>query len=105
MNILELAFSPAWGGLEMLVGEFSKSFRNRGHNVIGAIASNPRLENILRKNEIEHLVLKPGLKYFDLFSAWKIKKYINNHKIDIIHTYLSKDLSTAILLKKLYEQK
>ena len=29
----------------------------------------------------------------------------SNKQIDIIHTYLSKDLSTAILLKKLYEQK
>lgn len=101
MNILELAFSPSWGGLEMLVGEFSKRFQKRGHNVIGVIEPNPRLENILRKNEIEYLVLKPCLKYVDLFSAWKIKKYIKDRKIDIIHTYLSKDLSTAILLKKL----
>src|SRR3990172_9626059 len=101
MNILELAFSPAWGGLEMLVCEFSKRFRKRGHNVIGVIEPNPRLENILRTNQIEYLVLKPGLKYFDLSSAWKIKRYMKDRKIDIIQTYLSKDLITAILLKKL----
>jgi len=101
MNILELAFSPSWGGLEMLVGEFSKRFRDRGHNVIAVIEPNPRLENILRKNEIEYLVLKPSFKYLDFYSTWKIKKFIKNRKVDIIHTYLSKDLSTAILLKKL----
>jgi len=101
MNILELAFSPAWGGLEMLVGEFSKQFQQRGHNVLGVIEHNSRLENILRKNEIEYLVLKPCLKYLDFYSVWKIKKFIKDRKIDIIHTYLSKDLSTAILLKKL----
>ena len=105
MNILELAFSSAGGGLEMLVGEFSKRFQSSDHNVIGVIAPNPRLENILRRNQIEYLVLKSSLKYFDLFSAWKIKQYIKDLKIDIIQTYLSKDLNTAILLKKLYEQK
>jgi len=101
MNILELAFSPSWGGLEILVGEFSKRFRNKGHNVIAVIESNPRLEKSLIKNDIEYLVLKPCSKYLDFYSAWKIKLFIKDRKIDIIHTYLSKDLSTAILLKKL----
>jgi len=101
MNILELAFSPSWGGLEILVGEFSKRFQQQGHNVIAVIEPNPRLENVLKINGIKYLVLKPFFKYVDFFSAWKIKKYIKDLKIDIIHTYLSKDLSTAILLKKL----
>jgi len=101
MNILELAFSTSWGGLEILVSEFSKRFHQQGHNIIAVIEPNPRLENVLRNNEIEYLVLRPHFKYADLLTAWKIKKYIKDLKIDIIHTYLSKDLSTAILLKKL----
>ena len=71
MNVLELAFSSSWIGLEILVGEFSNRFPNKGHNVIAVIEYNPRFEKILIENDFEYLVLKPCLKYLDFYSDGK----------------------------------
>ena len=101
MNILEIAFSDAWGGLEMLVGTFANRFKQKGHNVIAVIEPNQRLEDVLRKGDIEYFKIKPYLKYLDFFTADKIRKYLSGMEIDIIHAHISKDLSTIVILKKL----
>lgn len=101
MNILELIFSPAWGGLEILVGVFAKKYRERGHNVIGAFSPNPNLEEVFRSNNIHYKIIKPVSRYADILTAIKIKNYLADRKIDIIHVHKSQDISTAILLKKI----
>lgn len=101
MNILEIAFSDSWGGLEMLAGTFAERFKQKGHNVISVIEPNKRLEGIFRKSDIEYFKIKPYFKYIDFFTADKIRKYLAGTKIDIIHAHISKDLSTIVILKKL----
>jgi glycosyltransferase involved in cell wall biosynthesis len=101
MNIIELSFSKAWGGLEIYIGVFAKEFIKRGHNVIGIVNSNSKLESEFRNNSIEYFALEPNLKYLDFVTAKKIKSSIGERKIDILHTHESKVLSTSILLKKL----
>ncbi len=101
MNILEFCFSNAWGGLEIYVGTFAKQFKKRGHNVVGIVNSDSRLEAEFRNNSIECFAIKQNSKYLDFITAKKIKFYIAEKKIDIIHVHQSKDLSTAILIKKI----
>ncbi|MCJ7552751.1 MAG: glycosyltransferase family 4 protein [Ignavibacteriaceae bacterium] len=101
MNILEFCFSNAWGGLEIYVGTFAKQFKKRGHNVVGIVHSDSRLEAEFRNNSIECSSIKQNSKYLDFITAKKIKSYIAERKIDIIHVHQSKDLSTAILIKKI----
>ena len=55
----------------------------------------------LNKDDVKFDIIKPFLKYADLITAWKIKRILHGTNIDIIHVYQSKDLSTAIILKKL----
>ena len=101
MNILEFCFSNAWGGLEIYVTTFANEFKNRGNNIFGVVNSNSRLEAEFRNNSIEQLAVDKKIKYLDLGTAIKIKSFLNKKKIDVIHIHQSKDLSTAILLKKL----
>ncbi len=101
MNILELIFSPAWGGLEILVGVLAQRYCEKGHNVIGVFSPNPNLEKVFRSNNIQYKIIKPVSSYADILTAIKIKKYLAGTKIDIIHVYKSQDMSTAILLKKI----
>jgi len=102
MNILTLIFSPAWGGLEMFVGVLAKRFQDKGNNIIGVFSPNPSLEESFRTNQIRYEVIKPTFPYIDFITAWRIKKILSKTEIDIIQVYQSKDLSTAIILKKLF---
>jgi len=104
MNILELVFSKAWGGLEILVGVYAEKFKERGHNVTCLIESNERLEENLKKNNIPYYTIKPVFKYLDILSAFKAKSLLKNKNIDVIHTHISKDLSTAVLIKKMLQK-
>ena len=99
MNILELCFSTAWGGLEIYVNTFVTEFKKRNNNVICIVRSNSRLEEEFRNNKIEHISVNPKLKYLDFIIAYEIKTKLHKKQIDIIHVHESKDLSTAILLK------
>ena len=99
MNILELCFSTAWGGLEIYVNTFVTEFKKRNNNVICIVRSNSRLEEEFRNNKIEHISVNPQLKYLDFIIAYEIKTKLHKKQIDIIHVHESKDLSTAILLK------
>ena len=101
MNILELIFSPAWGGLEMLVGVLAKRYHERGHNITAVFSPNPNLEEVFLNNNIPYKIIKPVSRYADIITAIKIKNYLADKKIDIIHIYQSQDISTAILLKKI----
>ena len=101
MNILTLVFSPAWGGLEMFVGVLAKRFRDKGNNIIGLFSPNPSLEESFGSNQIRYEIIKPTFRYIDFVTASRIKKALSKTRIDIIQVYQSKDLSTAIILKKL----
>lgn len=100
MNILELCFSNAWGGLEIYVGNYAREFSKVNQFVTTVTLSNSRLQTDLRKSGIKNISIKPLLKYLDFISAIKIRNSIKE-KIDIIHVHQSRDLSTAILLKML----
>lgn len=101
MNILELCFSTAWGGLEIYINTFATEFKKRNNNVICIVRLNSKLEEEFRKNNVEYFSVNPKLKYLDIISALEIKAKLSNKRIDIIHVHESKDLSTAIILKKL----
>ena len=101
MTILELCFSEAWGGLEIYVSTFAKRFAKAGHDIICVSIPGSRLNNELLNGKFKNINIIPKLKYLDFLSALKIKKSINQG-IDIIHVHQSKDLSTSILLKKLF---
>ncbi|MBK7228041.1 MAG: glycosyltransferase family 4 protein [Ignavibacteriales bacterium] len=101
MNILELCFSTAWGGLEIYINTFVNEFRQRNHNIIGVVRLNSKLEEEFRRNNVEYISVNPKLKYLDFITAFEIKTKLHKKRVDIIHVHESKDLSTAILLKKL----
>lgn len=104
MNILKILFSPSWGGLEILFAVYAEKFKEKGHNIICAIQPNPKLEKELYKNGIDFFTVKPVLKYLDFITAFKIRNLTRGKNIDIIHAYKSTDLSTAVLIKKIFKK-
>jgi glycosyltransferase involved in cell wall biosynthesis len=100
MNIIELCFSKAWGGLEIYVANFAREFSKANNSIVCVVMPVTELQLDIQKSNIKNISIIPVLKYLDVFTALKIKTILKQ-KIDIIHVHQSKDLSTAILLKKL----
>lgn len=101
LSILEVAFSSAWGGLEMLVGQFACWFRDKGHSIAVISSHNPSLKEYLNDKNIQYKRINPYISYCDPVTAIKLALIIKKNKINIIHTHISKDLSTLLLAKKL----
>ncbi len=100
MNILEIVFSKAWGGLEMQACRISEKLSKKGHNITVAAPEESKVINSCREAEITTVTMKPLFKYLDFITALRLSGIIKEKKIDIIHCHQSKDLSTLVLAKK-----
>lgn len=101
LRILKVVFENAWGGLEMNVCRFSENFRNLGHDVMIIARQGSKIEKYCWENMIPVMTINPKTDYLDIITAIKIAKIIKKRKIDIIQAYISRDLSTLVLAKKL----
>ncbi|MFC1492470.1 glycosyltransferase family 4 protein [candidate division KSB1 bacterium] len=100
MNILEIVFSSAWGGLEMQACRIAESLSRRDHDITVAAPEKSKIITTCRDSGLKTIGMKPLLKYLDIITAVKISRLIKQNKIDIIHCHMSKDLSTLVLAKK-----
>lgn len=101
LNILELCFSRSAGGLELYMANISRALLERGHNVTAMVHPDGFLAGRLQGTGVPLFPLRNHLDYLDLFAAVKLARLIRNKRIDILHLHQSKDLSTAILARKM----
>jgi len=99
LNILEIALSHAWGGLELQFCKFAEEFQKLGHSVYVISAANPQIEKIINELNLPLFTITPHIKYLDVFAGYKISQIIDKYNIDIIHAHISRNLSTVILGK------
>lgn len=100
-NILELCLSDGLGGLELFVASCYKQFSKKTSCKI-AIAPDSKLDDYLQDKS--SFFLKRS-KFFPIFPAFKLAKYIDEHAIDIIHFHWNKDILIAVLAKTLSKKK
>jgi len=100
-NILELCLAHGLGGLEMFVascyGEFSKRTNCRV-----VVAPDSKLDAYLE--DIDKFYLKRN-KFFPIFPALQLAKYIDQNEIDIVHFHWTRDMITAVLAKVLSKRR
>ncbi|MDD5773425.1 MAG: glycosyltransferase family 4 protein [bacterium] len=96
LNILEINFSRAWGGLEMQMPITARALGEIGHNVIVVCPEGSQAEKAAKKDNLRIINLENRLKYIDLSAIWKLKKIIKENKIDIVHSHMAKDLWIVI---------
>ena len=94
-NILEFCLSPDLGGLELFVANCYKDFKIKTNCKI-VVAPEKKLDKYLDNQE--KLYIKRN-KFFPIFPALKLAKYIDENDIDIIHFHWTKDIATAVLAK------
>ena len=91
LNILISCGSYSWGGLEMISLETAKILRKSGLNVKMLCSVNSRLEEESLKEGFEVISLFTKNKS-TLSAILKLKNYLKDNKVDVIHSNHSHDL-------------
>lgn len=100
-NILEFCLSPDLGGLEIFMVNCYENFKEKT-NCKAMVAPAKKLDNFLENEEKFHLKRN---KFFPILPALKLAKFIDAHRIDIIHFHWTRDIVTVVLAKKLSKRK
>lgn len=100
-NILEFCLSHGLGGLEMFVASCYEDFIKKTQCKV-AVAPNSKLDKYL---DIENKFHLKRNKFFPIFPAIKLAKFIDNNNIDIVHFHWTKDIITVVLAKVLSKRK
>ena len=93
-KMLALCMSPDQGGLELYFLKFAKYYNN--DNLFVACTRNSYISKNIIENKLE---CNPKGFINNILNFLKLRKYIVDKDIDIIHVSWSKDLFLAILLK------
>ncbi len=101
LNILELCFSHSMGGLELYMVNLSRYLSERGHSVTAVAPADSYIARKIQQNHLPIKTINQKFRYLDFISALRLAKMIKQNQIQIIHVHQSRDLSTAILAKKL----
>jgi hypothetical protein len=88
VNILEFCLSPDLGGLELFMVNCFNDFKTKTNCKI-VLAPNTKLANYI-DDEVYYINRN---KFFPIFPAIKLAKFIDKHDIDIIHFHWTKQIS------------
>jgi len=90
MNILHTESSTGWGGQEMRILKEAEGLRERGHNIILAVASGGGL--VAKARNKGFFVYEVPMKRSSVCNTlYQLLKMIRDHKVDIVNTHSSWD--------------
>ncbi|RXI28669.1 glycosyltransferase family 4 protein [Aliarcobacter trophiarum] len=92
-NILEVCFSPSFGGLELHMKDLTKA--------LGLKAV------INKKSKLKEMFIEENIPFFEMkrYSFFKLAKVIDEHNIDVVHINWTKDIPVVILAKLFSKKK
>jgi glycosyltransferase involved in cell wall biosynthesis len=97
-NIIQIFASNTWGGGELFVFDLTNCLIENNYKVVCILRKSKVISQKIKCKDIEYYQLK--LKgVFDFLSALKLKRIVQKHNIDIIHTHNFKTSITAVYAK------
>jgi glycosyltransferase involved in cell wall biosynthesis len=99
-RILQTCLSPSWGGLEMAALDLSVALKRHGHEVTIACVEGGRMMQAATTKNVPVLALASG-KYLRFQNVRRIRGWIRDERVDLIHSHVSGDLPTVVLATKL----
>ena len=99
MKVLEICMSNGFGGLELYVLKVANFFSQSDYECNILTRKDSFLFNKLSENKISCDSFTSVFRYLPIFSAYKLAKYIDSNKIDVIHIHWGNDLFFAVLAK------
>ncbi len=95
MNIVEVCFSPSWGGLEHYCADSVVRLAERGHAVFPFVRASSPLEERLTADGFSPVAYRP-FDYFSPITALKLSHQLRKRLIEAIHLHRTQDLGTTL---------
>ena len=102
MRIAFVCFSKSKGGLELKLIEIAEALQHKGHSVLFVCPDDSPLHQACVRVNIPHLLHTPRLTYGSLPTAYTLARRFKESSIRHVVVGLSKDISTAVLIKKFH---
>ncbi len=99
LKILQVCYSPGWGGLEMYIHRTAPQFVEAGHQVFVAARPQSRTAEACEKAGLN--VLPVTISPFTGFGVPKTAGIVRDYGIDVMHAHYSKDLGILAGAQKL----
>jgi glycosyltransferase involved in cell wall biosynthesis len=97
MRILQISSARSFGGGERHVVDLSNALAERGHALHLAVVPDSRLISHLRNIDPQNIFTLPFRNALDFQSAWKLRKFVREREIEIIHAHVARDYPLAAL--------
>lgn len=101
MKIAQLCLSPAKGGLELYVWRVVRRLARSGIECLTIVAPGSKLEALLQTDGLHPRTLTAVVRVLPLASAWRLARWIDAERIDVLHMHWGKDLNLAVLARRL----
>lgn len=97
MRILQLSSARHFGGGERHLVDLIKGLIRKGHDIFVAITPDSPLLPELQDVPAGNIRQLPFQKPFDPGSAWELRRFARDQKIDVIHAHMARDYPIAAL--------
>ena len=99
MNVLEICMSPGYGGLEMYMAKVANFLSHSEHNVSILVKQGYFLDKRFAEQGLERNYLTIRSRHFPLLAAFRLAKFLDQQKIDLIHVHHGYDLFLCVLAR------
>jgi glycosyltransferase involved in cell wall biosynthesis len=97
MRILQLSSARQLGGGERHFIDLSEGLRKRGHDLFLALTPDSPLLDRLSEISPEHVITLPLRNAIDISSAWRLRRFVREHRIEIVHGHVARDYPLAAI--------
>lgn len=97
MRILQISSARSFGGGERHFVDLANALAERGHDLRLAVIPDSPLISHLRSVDPRNIFRLPLRNALDIQSAWKLRKFVQEHQIEIIHAHVARDYPLAAL--------
>ena len=101
MKVLELCLSTGVGGLELYAVRSAVQLLARDIDCVAAVVDGTMTATRMQEAGVPVIHCGKAGRLFPLFSARRLARHIDRQQIDIIHMHWARDLSLAVLAKRL----
>lgn len=99
MKILEVCMSRGFGGLELYVLKVAKFLTDNNYDCHVVAREKSFMFEKLQETGILSKTFSSVFHHLPFISAFKLARYINSNKIDVLHVHWGKDLLFVVLAK------
>jgi glycosyltransferase involved in cell wall biosynthesis len=97
MRILQLSSARHFGGGERHFVDLTNALIDRGHDLFAAVIPDSPLLPELSQIPTQQVCTLPFRNAADIPSAWKLRNFVRDHQIEIVHAHVGRDYPLAAL--------